>query len=87
MVSKYCETVLIKTRENDEEIEKPMQILWDKVPLNLYKVGHLEILCVKWRKNAALAEHCTGNTHIYWHRAKLATIAIQDPTFLKLYMF
>ena len=43
---------------NDEEIEKPMQISWDNVPLNSNKVGHLEILCVKWRKNADLGEHC-----------------------------
>ena len=38
-------------------LKKQMQISWDNVPLSPDKVGHLEILCVKWRKNAALAEH------------------------------
>ena len=42
---------------NDEKIKKQVQISWDNVPLNPNNVGHLEILCVKWCKNAVLAEH------------------------------
>ena len=38
-------------------IKKQLQISWDNVPLNPNKVGRFEILCVKWHKNAALAEH------------------------------
>ena len=57
MYSKYCGTVLIKQGTNDEEIEKPMQISWDNVPLNSNKVGHLEFVYVKRRKKTALAEH------------------------------
>ena len=57
-VLKYCETVPMKQGINDEK-KKQMQISWDNVPLNPNKVGHSEILCVKWCKNTVLAEHCT----------------------------
>ena len=55
-VLKIFRTVPIKQGTNNEEIEKPMHISWDNVQLNSNKAGHLEILCVKWRKNAALAD-------------------------------
>ena len=58
-VLKIFGTVPLKQGTNDEEIEKPIHISWDNGPLNSNKVGHLEILCDKWRKNSALAEHCT----------------------------
>ena len=40
-----------------------MQISGDSVPLNPNKEGLLEILCVKWCKNAALEEHCISVTY------------------------
>ena len=43
-----------------------MQISW--VPLSPDKVGHLEILCVKWCKNAALAEHWKWNSEEWLKR-------------------
>ena len=41
-----------------ENIRKQMQMSWDNVSLNPNSVEHLEIVCVKWRINAALVEHC-----------------------------
>ena len=46
-----------KQGTNDENIGKQTQMSWDNVPLDSNSVGHLDFLCVKWRKNAALAEH------------------------------
>ena len=49
MASKYCWTVPLKQGTSDEIMKKKTKISWDNVPLNPTCVGHLEILCVKWR--------------------------------------
>ena len=62
---------------NDENIRKQIQVSWDNVPLIPNYVGHLEIICIKWCKITALAEHChiLVNSIIY----KLVTVKISTP--------
>ena len=59
MASKYCGTVA------EKQVMKT-KITWDNVPLNQTCVGHLEIVCVKWRINAALAKtgHVSENAAV-----------------------
>ena len=67
MSSKYCGTV-------------PILINVPQYPNN---EGHLEILCVKLHKNAALAEHWSCDK-IFFHFQIMRKILSDEPIFISL---
>ena len=48
----------LKQGTSDVNMKNKTNISWDNVSLNPTCVEQLEIVCIKWRKNVALAEHC-----------------------------
>ena len=66
MPFQYYGAVPLKQGTSNENIKKKTKISWNNVPLNPTCVGHLDVLCIKWCKNAALAEHCIPHDVLKW---------------------